>query len=60
MLVLYAYVATKQLHTVVATRIPNIVVEKAEVIVCVCLMVELIVRQALSAVAGYGIVEILG
>ena len=39
----------------------SVVVEKAEVIVCHCLMVELIVRQAVSAVAGgIGIVEIQG
>ena len=55
---LSANVATKHLQTIITGGITQSVVEK--VIVCLCLMVELCVRQALSAVDGCGIVEILG
>ena len=55
--------ATKHFHMMITGGIEQGVVEKEKVIVWHCLMVELCVRQALSAVAGgccCGIVEILG
>ena len=57
---LCANVATKHFHTMI-TEVTQGVVEKAEVIAWHCLMVELCVRQVVSAVAGgCGIVEIQG
>ena len=60
MLVLCANVATKHFQAMITGGMTHAVVEKEKVIVCHCLMVELIVRQELSAIPRYGIVEMQG
>ena len=52
--------ATKHFHTMITGGMAQGVVEKEKMIVWHCLMVELIVRQAVSAVPCCEVVEIQG